>query len=144
MLSIQLSATCYSSKNGPLSRYDGIHKEEAARDRIRMIAEKTRCGQGNTSAEQHIRWDQNRGLLIDYVTESEYTKFLQGESSSCRQYTFKLAVLVYACERLGLKREFPKELELMHEQLSAAQLSSGGVSRFYDVDLSKKRISKCL
>lgn len=82
-----------------------------------------------------------RSLLIDYVMESEYAKVLRGDSSSCSQYTFKLAVLVYVCERLGLKREFPKELELMHEQLSAAQRPSGGVSHFYDVDLSTKRIT---
>jgi len=80
-------------------------------------------------------------LLVDYVTESEYAKFLKGESSSCRQYTFKLAVLLYTCELLGLKGEFPEELELMHGQLSAAQLPSGGIAHFYDVDSSNKRIS---
>lgn len=50
-------------------------------------------------------------------------------------------MLLYACERLGLKREFPKELELMHGQLSTVQLPSGGVPHFYDVDLSKKQLT---
>lgn len=119
-----------------------LGKEESARERLRKIFQRKQgAANDEISAEQHIRWDQNRGLLIDYVTESEYSKFLQGESSSCRQYTFKLAVLLYACERLGLKGEFPDEFELMHRQLSAAQLPSGGVSHFYDVDISKKRIT---
>lgn len=119
-----------------------LGKEESACNRLRKILQsKQSTAKDDTSAEQHIRWDQNRGLLVDYVTESEYAKALRGDSSSCRQYTFKLAVLLYACERLGLKREFPKELELMHGQLSAAQLPSGGVSHFYDVDVSTKRIT---
>ena len=119
-----------------------LGKEESARERLRKIFQRKQgAANDEISAEQHIRWDQNRGLLIDYVTESEYAKVLRGDSLSCRQYTFKLALLVYACERLGLKREFPKELELMHEQLSTSQLPSGGVSHFYDVDSSKKRIT---
>jgi hypothetical protein len=119
-----------------------LGKEESARERLRKIFQRKQgAAKDDTSAEQHIRWDQDRGLLIDYVTDSEYAKVLRGDSSSCRQYTFKLAVLLYACERLGLKREFPDEFELMHRQLSAAQLPSGGVSHFYDVDLSTKRIT---
>lgn len=119
-----------------------LGKEESARARLRKIFQRKQgAANDEISAEQLIRWDQNRGLLIDYVTESEYAKLLKGETASCRQYTFKLAVLLYACERLGLKREFPDEFELMHRQLSAAQLPSGGVSHFYDVDLSKKRIT---
>lgn len=113
--------------------------EESARNRLRKILQSKQSAD-DTSAEQHIRWDQDRGLLVDYVTESEYSKLSNGETSSCRQYSFKLAVLLYTCERLGLKREFPDELEFMHRQLSKSQLPSGGMAHFYDVDSSTKQI----
>jgi|JI10StandDraft_1071094.scaffolds.fasta_scaffold02429_7 hypothetical protein len=117
---------------------------EAARNRLRKIFQsKPRKDGNNTSSEQHIFWDQEHGLLVDYVIDSEYVKFVKGESSSCRQYTFKLGVLLYACKLLGFNNEFPKELELMHRRLSAAQIPSGGISHFYDVDTSRLQILRC-
>jgi hypothetical protein len=116
----------------------------SARNRLqRIFQSKSGTAEKDTSSEQNIRWDQKHGLLVDYVIESEYSKFLNGKSSTCRQYTFKLAVLLYACKLLGLNNEFPAELDLMHQQLSAAQLPSGGVSHFYDVDSSRKRVLPC-
>ncbi|MBN8601267.1 MAG: hypothetical protein J0M26_09575 [Planctomycetes bacterium] len=121
-----------------------LGREESARNRLGKIFQSKRsAATDDNSSEQHIRWDQDHGLLVDYVIESEYSKFLSGESSTCRQYAFKLAVLLYACELLGLNSEFPDELKLMHRQLSAAQLPSGGIAHFYDVDSSNKRISPC-
>lgn len=75
------------------------------------------------------------------MTESENAKVLKGESLSCRQHKFKFAVLLYACERLKLKREFPEEFELMHVHLSTARLPSGGISHYFDVYVWKKRIT---
>lgn len=117
---------------------------EAARNRLRKIFQSKAGTAGkNTSTEQHIFWDQEHGLLVDYVIDSEYVKFVKGESSTCRQYTFKLGVLLYACKLLGFNNEFPKELELMHRRLSAAQIPSGGISHFYDLDTSKLQILPC-
>ncbi len=44
---------------------------------------------------------------------------------------------------MGLKNEFPDELKLMHGQLSAAQLPSGGIAHFYEVDPSNGMILPC-
>jgi hypothetical protein len=117
---------------------------ESARNRLRRIFQsKPINAEKDTSSEQHIRWDKKHGLLVDYVIESEYSRFLKGENSTCRQYAFKLAVLLYACKLLGLNNEFPAELDHVHRQLSAAQIPSGGIAHFFDFDSSTMRILPC-
>lgn len=117
---------------------------DSARNRLRRIFLSNHgTEEKDSSSEQHIMWDQKHGLLVDYVIRSEYASFRKGESTTCRQYTFKLAVLIYACTLLGLSNEYLDELDLMHRQLSSAQLPSGGVSHFYDMDSSRKVVLPC-
>ncbi len=121
-----------------------LGRVESARNRLRRILQsKPGAADKDTLSEQHLRWDQKHGLLVDYVIESEYSKYLRGESPTCRQYAFKVAVLLYASKLLGLNNEFPDELVLMHRQLSAAQIPSGGIAHFYDVDSIGKRVMPC-
>jgi hypothetical protein len=101
-----------------------IGNENSAKERLRAIF----CNEGN---KQQIYWERTNGLLADYVTEKEVNSLLAGEIKACRQYSFKLASLLYACRLLGLDREFPKELEAMDQRLRAAQLNSGGIAHFY-------------
>ena len=117
---------------------------DSARNRLRRILqEDPETAETDTSSKQHVRWDQKHGLLVDYVIEPEYSMFVKGETSTCRQYSFKLAVLLYACKLLGLSSEFPAELDLMHRQLSAAQIPSGGIAHFFDVDSSRMQVLPC-
>lgn len=121
-----------------------LGNEESARNRLRRIFQsKTASSDTAPSSDQHISWDPKYGLLVDYVIEPEYSKFQKRELSTCRQYSFKLAVLLCACELLGLKSEFPTEISLMHQRLAAAQLPSGGVAHFYDIESSTKRTLLC-
>ncbi|MBL8890948.1 MAG: hypothetical protein JNL67_13285 [Planctomycetaceae bacterium] len=81
----------------------------------------------------HIRWDTKHGVLTDFAGKSEYDNFLSGQTNFCRQYSFKLAVLLYGCRFMGLEQEFPSEMERIHQRLQDAQLESGGLPHFFDI-----------
>jgi hypothetical protein len=115
-----------------------LGKHESAKERLRAMFRNS-----SDNSQQKIHWDSNYGLLVDFVTEKEFHRIQDGELTNCRQYSFKLAILYYACRRLGLDREFPEKLEQLRERLSAAQLPSGGVSHFFDVDSKRKTVAPC-
>ncbi len=121
-----------------------LGKQESARIRLRSIFQKgIGAARDSNPSENPVRWQHEHGLLVDYVIQPEYSKFKKGESSTCRQYAFKLAVLLYTCRLLGLNSEFPDELDLMHRRLMAAQLPSGGIPHFYDIDSTGTRVMPC-
>jgi hypothetical protein len=99
-----------------------------ATQRLRKIFQANWADDGS-----RIRWDSANGVLIDFVNEEEYSKFLAKKTEFCRQYTFKLASLLYACRLMGLDREFSSQMRLLEEQILTAQLPSGGVSHYMDV-----------
>jgi hypothetical protein len=121
-----------------------LGKQESAKNRLRTIfRKKAEAAKDSNPSENPVRWQHEHGLLVDYVIQPEYSKFKKGESSTCRQYAFKLAVLLYTCRLLGLNSEFPDELDLMHRRLMAAQLPSGGIPHFYDIDSTGTRVMPC-
>lgn len=113
-----------------------LGNEDSAKKRLRAIFR----NEGNV---QQIYWERTNGLLVDYVTEKEVNSLLAGEAKACRQYSFKLAILLYACRLLGLDREYPKELQEMNKRLQAAQISSGGIAHFFDVETSGNAVQAC-
>lgn len=113
-----------------------LGNEDSAKERLRTIFR----NEGNV---QQIYWERTNGLLVDYITEKEVNRLLAGETKTCRQYSFKLASLLYACRLLGLDREYPKELEAIDQRLQAAQISSGGIAHFFDVESSGNGVRAC-
>jgi hypothetical protein len=111
-------------------------KIESAKNRMRQVFHKS-----SSHPVQEIYWDSQRNLLVDFVIKSEYAKFISGASGSCRQYSFKLAVLLYACRYMELDREFAEEIEKLEQVLNSVQLSDGGIPHFFDVE-SKNEICK--
>jgi outer membrane protein assembly factor BamB len=104
-------------------------QRESAKDRIRRIFHR----KGDTDPTA-IVWDNTHGLLTDFAGRSEFEKFQTGQTTSCRQYSFKLAVLLYAVRLMGLQPEFPLEVKVLQQRLRAAPLDSGGVPHFFDVE----------
>jgi hypothetical protein len=97
----------------------------------------------NEGTKRQIHWERKNGLLVDYVIEKEFNSLLTGETKTCRQYSFKLASLLYACRLQGLEREFPEELEKMNQRLQSTQLRSGGVAHYFDVETSGNAVQAC-
>lgn len=114
----------------------GMH--ESARERLRSIFRNP-----SDSSQQQIRWNSQHGLLVDFVTDKDVNAFLAGDTKTCRQYSFKLATLYYACRLLGLDREFPTELKKIHRRLISAQLKSGGIAHFFDVEAHCDAVHAC-
>ncbi len=94
-------------------------------------------------SDSHIRWDGTNRLLVDYVNEEEYQRFVAGSTKSCRQYSFKLATLLYASRLLGLENEYSSQLAEIQQQLLRAQLSSGGIAHFFDVGPESNFVIPC-
>lgn len=111
---------------------------ELSKNRIRKIF-KPDLG----DSEAHIHWDAQRGLLLDYVIKSDYQKLLAGETNICRQYSFKLAVLLYAARLLGMESEFQTELGEIDQTLLSVQLPSGGMPHFFDLDAASGASKAC-
>ncbi len=89
-----------------------------------------------------IRWDRERAVLVDHVNADEYRRFLAKETKTCRQYTFKLALLVYAVRLMNLDLVDDAVLHQMQESIWSSQLDSGGVAHFFDVNFEHK-ITSC-
>jgi hypothetical protein len=115
-----------------------LGKHESARERLRSIFRSP-----SDSSQQQIRWNSQQGLLVDFVTDKDVNAFLAGDTKTCRQYSFKLATLFYACRLLGLDREFPTELEKIRQRLVSAQLKSGGIAHFFDVEAQSDTVHTC-
>lgn len=105
--------------------------------------ESTAGGCGRDASQQQIRWNSQHGLLVDFVTDKDVHAFLAGDTKTCRQYSFKLTTLFYACCLLGLDREFPTELEKIRQRLVSAQLKSGGIAHFFDVEAQSDAVHAC-
>jgi hypothetical protein len=84
-----------------------------------------------TDPEDHIFWDRSSGVLVDYVNQREWSTFSTGQMRTCRHYTFKLGVLMYAIRLLGMENELP--VSGLRDRLWSAQLDSGGVAHFVEV-----------
>lgn len=115
-----------------------LGKKDSAKERLRAIVRTS-----NEGTKQQIHWERTKGLLVDYVVEKEFNSLLAGKTKTCRQYSFKLAILLYACRLLGLEREFPEELEGMNQRLQSAQLRNGGVAHYFDVESSSSAVQNC-
>jgi hypothetical protein len=113
-------------------------KVESAKNRLRRVFLKN-----STSENADIQWDAQHKLLVDFVIKSEYANFISGETDSCRQYSFKLATLLYACRLMELDREFPEEIRQLEQRLRSVQLSDGGIPHFYDVEQKSEVCKPC-
>jgi hypothetical protein len=86
-----------------------------------------------TAPDDRIFWDNQEGILVDFVNYPEWLAFREGERPACRHFTFKLGVLLYAIRLLGMEREIGPALAGMKERLWSAQTKSGGLAHFVDV-----------
>lgn len=83
--------------------------------------------------DDHIFWDDRSGILVDYANNEEWQAYRQRDKSSCRHFTFKLGVLLYAIRVLALENQVGQRLALMKTRLWDAQTESGGFAHFVDV-----------
>jgi hypothetical protein len=86
-----------------------------------------------TDAGDRIWWDAESGIVVDRVNIEEWDEFRRGGRATCRHYTFKLALLMYAIRVVGLEGEYAAELEGMRARLWGAQHADGGLAHFVDV-----------
>jgi hypothetical protein len=84
-------------------------------------------------SDDHTFWDDQAGVLVDHVTYEDWLAFRGGKSPSCRHYSFKLGVLLYAVRFLDLEQELGPRLDQMRRRLWDAQTLSGGIAHFVDV-----------
>ena len=96
-----------------------------ANSRIREIATGGQAGK--------IFWDRQTRILVDHVNHDEWLAITEGRRPSCRHYTFKLGLLLYAVRLLGLEQEIGPPVEGMKQRLWTGQTASGGVAHFVDV-----------
>lgn len=89
-----------------------------------------------------IHWDRERAVLVDHVNADEYQRFLARETKTCRQYTFKLALMVYALRLMNLDLVDNAVIQQMQECIWSSQLDSGGIPHFFDVNFEGK-ITSC-
>jgi len=104
-------------------------RPEPARRRILQAIADDR----STAPDDCIFWDSQAGILVDFVNYQDWLAFQAGERPACRQFTFKLGVLLYAIRLLGMEREIGPSLATMKQRLWSAQTESGGVAHFVDV-----------
>ena len=104
-------------------------RREQARRRILGVIEDQRINRHR----DNIFWDEQSGVLVDYVNYEDWVAFRRGNKAVCRHYTFKLGVLLYAVRLLGMEREIGPRLGGMKQRLWDAQTESGGVAHFVDV-----------
>jgi hypothetical protein len=108
-------------------------RNDDARRRIRAVVTDDRATQPNDC----IFWDADAGILVDYVNYDDWRAFHNRELRTCRHFTFKLGVLLYAIRLLGMEQEITT-LEAMKQRLWSAQRGSGGVAHFVIVDRDGK------
>ena len=82
--------------------YRAVHdfwqgRREQARRRILGVMGDDRA----TNPEDRIFWDEEYGILVDYVNYEGWLAFRKGRKAACRHYTFKLGVLLYAIRLFG-------------------------------------------
>jgi hypothetical protein len=89
-----------------------------------------------------IHWDRDRAILVDHVNFEDYRRFLARETQECRQYSFKLAAVIYAIRLMNIDVVEQEVLKQMQQCLWSTQLESGGIPHFFDVGPSYK-ITSC-
>ena len=82
-------------------------------------------------------------MLVDFVVEPVYSKFVSREAKFCRQYSFKLATLLYACRLVAIDHEFPGETVELSRILRSVQMIEGGIPHFFDVEEGNFSIKPC-
>jgi hypothetical protein len=87
-----------------------------------------------------VFWDRERGMLVDHVVADEYRRFIGKGTSSCRQYTFKLALVAYAVRLMNLDIVADSVLQQIQETTWSAQLESGGLAHFFSRESDGKVI----
>jgi hypothetical protein len=102
---------------------------DAAQARIRRILRPDLSHLG----EQQILWDHERGILVDRYTFADWQDFRAGRRMSCANYTFKLALVVYAARLMGMEQEFAPEIARLTERVWEAQLPTGGLAHSAEV-----------
>ena len=109
-----------------------------AKDRIRGIF--TSIAQPKDSPPQ-IYWNKSLGVLVDYVTKEQFENFQSKKQTRCRQYAFKIALILYAARFFCIEEEFGEEISQMQQRLWAMQLEHGGIAHFMDIDSSERVIA---
>ncbi len=104
-------------------------RTEPARQRILAVIADRRAA----DPTDRIFWDHEAGILIDHVNYPDWLAFHEGKHESCRHFTFKLGVLLYAIRLMGMENDVGTPLKSMRQRLWSAQTESGGVAHFVDV-----------
>lgn len=104
-------------------------KSEAARNRIRSIFDESSVKDGHK-----IKWHQKQMVLVDNVNTARFEKFANNEKDRCRQFCFKIALVVYATRLLGLEDEFRIQISQMQNVLLRSQQADGGMSHYVDMN----------
>jgi len=103
-------------------------RAEPARKRVLEVIAKAKAAD-----QDRIFWDDQAGILVDYVNLRDWTDFHEGKRPVCRHFTFKLGVLLYATRVLGMENDIGAPLRNMRRRLWSAQTESGGVAHYVDV-----------
>jgi len=101
---------------------------DAARGRIRLVL----IGPVGLK-DQTIRWMGHPGVLVDYVSQKQWRAFQAKRDCAIRNYTFKLALVLYSRRVLELEGDFPVQVRQMRQRLWSAQRRDGGIAHFVDV-----------
>jgi hypothetical protein len=104
-------------------------RKAEARRRILGIVNDDR----GTDPNDQIFWDRDSGILVDYVNREEWGRFQARKDPTCRHFSFKLGVLLYAVQLMGLDQEFEMAMEKMNTRLWSAQAEDGGIAHFVEV-----------
>jgi hypothetical protein len=100
----------------------------ARRKILDVIADKR-----NSDPKDCTFWDDEAGILVDYVNQGDWLALGEGKRDVCRHFTFKLGVLLYAIRVMGLEPEIGAPVQSMKRRLWSAQTRSGGVAHHVDV-----------
>jgi hypothetical protein len=87
-----------------------------------------------------IFWDRERAILVDHVTADEHRRLTAKQATECRQFTFKLALIVYAVRLMKLDVADEAILRQMQRAIWSAQVESGGLSHFIVTNSDGKNI----
>lgn len=91
-----------------------------------------------TAPDDQIFWDGKSGILVDYVNREDWNRFQARTVPTCRNFSFKLGVLVYAIRLMGLEREIGPAWDEINARLWSAQAADGGIAHYVDVQSGGK------
>jgi len=114
-----------------------LGRKPEARRRIQGIVNDDR----GTEKNDQIFWDSKAGILVDYANREEWDRFQARKAPICRNFSFKLGVLLYAIQLMGLEEEVGPALEEMQSRLWSAQAEDGGIAHFVEVQHDKQLLN---